>query len=168
MNKNYLYIVVGLVAVITVAVLLSNKNNAPDVDLDTLISTPSLNTEPSPTPVETPRPKPGSTKPTPGLIFKPIKTYEQLTKEFELEGRWLALNDSCTEIVPSNVTYHNNAEIMLDNTASSTRHILKIGGREYLLEAGEWFLTTFYSPTLPAIWPIYCGSMELGSISIVQ
>ena len=168
MNKNYIYWAIAAVGITVVAMFLANGGDRVD-ELADISPTPdfSLNPEPSPTP--TPKPN-GSAKPTPGLIVKEVKTYEQLTAEFEQQGRWIAINADCTGLVPSNVTYHNNTEIMLDNTASTERHILKIGSREYLLEAGEWFLTTLSSSTLPVHLPIYCDSngIELGDILLVK
>jgi len=156
-----------------VAIFLVNKTEKTGDELvlpsPTFIVEPS--SVPSPTPLPTPRVSPKASlqpKPTPTLIFKEEMTYEQLTEALGAKGRWLALAPDCSYIVPSNVTYYNNTEIMLDNTASNVRHILKIGGREYLLEAGEWFLTTLSSPNLPAQLPIYCGTLELGRIDLIK
>jgi hypothetical protein len=122
--------------------------------------------QPSATPVQTPRPA-VSTKPKAGIIAKEVGSYQQLTEEMYKQGTWLKLAADCNSIVPSNVVYYNDTQIMLDNTASTEKHILKIGGREYLLEAGEWYLTTLSSPTLPATLSLYCGAMELGSIDLI-
>jgi len=133
--------------------------------------TPELS-DPTPTPsssavpVQTPRPT-KKINPTPGIIVKELLGYPQLTEIMKEEGTWFALAPDCNSIVPSNVAYYNETQVMLDNTASNQRRILKIGGREYLLEAGEWYLTVLSSTSLPITLPIYCGSMELGSIDLV-
>lgn len=167
MSKNYLSSILVTIVIVSVAVFLVNKMNKTEDSTDfpdiTFSPEPSL----SPTPIPTPTPKP-SVKPTPTIIFEETMNYEQLTKTLGEKGRWLVLAPDCSTIVPSNVNYYNNTQIMLDNTASKVRHILKIGGREYLLEAGEWFLTTLSSPTLPAPLPIYCGTLELGRIDLIK
>lgn len=163
-NKNYILGIIVVVAIVIVVVLFltkSDKNNVGEI-----MSPINLNLTASPTPTGTPEPRPMPTKPRGEIIFKEIKTYEQLVEELHPKGRHLVISPDCSYIVPSNVTYPNNTEIMLDNTASTERHILKIGGREYLLEAGEWFLTTLSSPTLPVNLPIFCGYMELGQIDL--
>lgn len=169
-NKNYIYIGIALIIVVVAAVLLTNNGSSPDNDLQILASTsPTPTIEPSPTPVETPKLQPKkSLKPTPELIVSGFVTYGQLAEQFQEEGRRFVVNDACNEIVPSNLTLPNNIQVMFDNSASSIRHVIKIGGKEYLLEAGEWFLTILSSPTLPVRWPIFCGNIELGEIELVK
>ena len=171
-SKNYIYIGVALVIVILTAVLMTNKGNSPDNDLEILTSaSPTPTIEPSPTPSDNSLPQQSKNiqpKPTPTLIFEVIPSYEVVAELFQEEGRRFVVNDSCTEIVPSNLTLPNNIQVMFDNTDSSLRHIITIGGREYILEAGEWFMPILSSPTVPVRWQIFCGQMELGEIELVK
>lgn len=170
LNKIYLYFFLVLVVIIVAVTVLVNKGyRTGDKGV-------SLSPNPSPTPTvilnENSFPSPTinlKPKPTPALIFKETKTYEQLAHDFDESGnRRLALAPDCSYIIPSQNTYKNNTELMLDNTNSLKRQILKIGDREYLLEAGEWFLFTISNPVLPVSLSIYCGSIELGAIELVK
>jgi hypothetical protein len=151
------WILIAAVAVTLIFILKpDNKQNA-------------LNS-PSPTPTATPTVTPGNSKvptPTPGyLIVKESRTYQGWFDELDPENRVLRVYSECDYIVPSNLTYKNNTKIMLDNTGSSENHVLKIGGKEYNLEAGLWYLVTLSSPTVPARLPIFCKGIELGEVEL--
>lgn len=165
-NKNYISIAIAGVIIILVLAFVSTKK--PD-DLSQISPSPSPTPQASPAvslnPTLIPAPKSQSAKPMPMPQTSP-KTYEQLVEQMDEEGTHFKIDPKCNSIAPSNVAYWNNTRIMLDNTASKERHILKIGDREYLLEAGEWFLTTLSSTILPVTLPIYCGTLELGSIDL--
>lgn len=167
-NKNYLYLILVIAVIGTAFVLyrgyepsdLVNVGVSPD-----LTQTPIL--LPSDQPTITPKPV-SSSKPGSGIIIEEKKSHDVLALEFDEDGnRRLVLNEDCTALIPSQVAYKNNVQIMLDNTYSSKPHILKIGGVEYSLGAGEWFLTTLSRPSIPAQLPIFCGSMELGQIDLL-
>lgn len=129
----------------------------------------------SPTPVSTSSPEATTTvrpvkrspTPTPGIIVTEAPTYKDWVKLLDPQNRRLALDKDCTSIVPSQVDYPNNTEIMLDNTVSATSRILKIGDHEYALGAHSWILTTLHSDTLPARLTMFCGNMELGQLDLV-
>jgi len=171
MNKAYISYISWIalaVGVLLIAIyFIGGSGN--NINNEEAVLNPQSSSSFSPTPTLTPRPK-SSQAPsmTPGLIVKEITSYDDLVKMLQKEGRHLALASDCSFIVPSNVNYYNNTSIMLDNTGSTERRILTIGGREYLLEAGEWFLTTLSSSNLPAQLPIYCGQMELGRIDLIS
>ena len=173
MKNNYnIYIVVSAVVVLVAAVSLflrwgSDKNNS-DVNIPVYVSpTPTSVLELSPTPTFTPKPTTKTANPSPSINVQEVRTYRQWAEELDLTSRRLAItDDTCTELVPSNATYPNNTQLMLDNSYSNKSHILKIGGREYILEARGWLVTTFSSSQLPAQLPIYCGGIELGRIDL--
>ena len=166
-NKNYLYFGSVALALVVVALFVINRGDRSD-DAGLLL--------PTQTPVigelqtATPTSNPSMTgKPTPALDFKVVNNFESLASRFDLDGnrRLIILNDSCSELLPSQVAYKNNTEIMIDNTRSSESHILKIGGREYSVGAGAWILTTLSSSVVPTTLTIFCGSMELGAIDLL-
>ncbi len=82
------------------------------------------------------------------------------------QNRVLGIYNECDYIVPSNVTYKNNTEVMLDNTRSKQTVVLKIGNKDYTLAGGAWNTVTLSSPTVPATMQIFCKSIELGSIDL--
>ena len=165
--NSYIYWVVAGAIVIALFFFLTKNNKPGNINNPLASITPNISSEPTPALTSTMKPS-KTVKPSPGLIMEEVNNYKQLVTELDKLGRHLAISSDCSYIVPSNVAYHNNTQIMLDNTASTKQHILKIGGREYLLEAGQWFLTTLSSPSLPASLPIYCGSMELGDIDLIK
>ena len=97
-----------------------------------------------------------------------LKSYETWVDELDAENKYTVIDDTCSNIKPSNVTYKNNSLIMLDNSASPNSHILKIGNLNHNLAAGKWYLITLSSSTLPADLVIFCEGIELGSIRLEQ
>lgn len=166
-KKNYLYFGLVLVAMVAVAFAIVNRGDRPN-DSDSIIPTPTPTAEMTENATSTPKPF-TTNKPVPTLDIKVVENFESLARKLDLDGnrRIIILNDECSELLPSQVAYKNNTEIMLDNTRSSKPHILKIGGLEYSLEAGAWIMTTLSSSVVPAALPIFCGSMELGSIDLL-
>lgn len=128
----------------------------------------STSISPSPTQSTTPTPKllKNSPKPTPGIIIRELTGYKYWADLLEPLNQRLVLDENCTTIVPSQVSYPNNTQIMLDNTFSSNPHVLKIGSREYSLKANEWLLVTLSSTQLPAHLTMFCGAMELGQLDL--
>lgn len=129
-----------------------------------------VSTSPSPAQSVTLSPTPklpkNSSKPTPGIIIKELTGYKYWADLLDPLNRRLVLDENCTTIVPSQVTYPNNIQIMLDNTFSSNSQVLKIGSREYSLKANDWLLVTLSSSQLPAHLTMFCGSMELGQLDL--
>ena len=78
----------------------------------------------------------------------------------------MVLDENCTSIVPSQIVYPNNTQIMLDNTFSISPRILTIGDHQYSLDARDWILVTLNSKNLPARLKMFCGPMELGEIEL--
>lgn len=132
-------------------------------------STPSISSAPTVTPTPTATPKKVLQKPTPtpALIATEMQNHQQLVDILDPLNRRLALDATCTSLVPSQVAYPNDLEVMLDNYESSQARILKIGGREYSIEARSWIIVTLHSEILPAKLPIFCGAMELGQIDLL-
>jgi len=162
MSKR-LYIGSGIVAIIVIAGVLWGKGNSNQevaVVSPTVLSTPTATPSPTPTIKRSP-------KPTPGIIVKEVPNYASMVALLDPYNRYFAVDKDCTSIVPSQVEYPNDVQIMLDNKDSDKARILKIGGRQYSLEAHGWIITTLHSDTLPARLPIYCGDMELGAIDLV-
>ena len=165
MKKNYIYITVAIVAVIGATIFWVNRNNKVDNIADTSTSiSPSPSQSLAPTP--TPKTIKSSPKPTPGIIAKEGDNYQYWVNLLDSLNRRLTLNGNCTSIAPSQVTYPNNTQIMLDNTLSSEPRILKIGAKNYSLTAKGWLLVTLISPELPAKLTMFCGPMELGQLDL--
>lgn len=166
MKRNYIYVAVAIVVVIGVTIFWTNRN----IKVDNVAETSTL-ISPSPSQSSIPSQYPKSTKstpqPTPGLIAKEINQYQYWVDRLGPLNRHLVLDENCTSIVPSQVTYPNNTQIMLDNTLSPKSYVLKIGSNEYSLDANSWRLVTLSSPTLPAQLFMFCGSMELGRLDLV-
>jgi hypothetical protein len=132
---------------------------------------------PTPTPVAspketaTPAPEPTkyilpTTKPKGEIKVEEVGAYERLFAEMDPENRVLGVYAECQQLIPSNVAYKNNTEVMLDNTRSTKSHILKIGNADYSLDAGEWRLVKLSSPTVPINMIIFCEGIELGAIEL--
>jgi len=158
-KKNWVVVLI-LVAVVVFVSL--NKKSVTDDIFDTPPS-PTMSLMPSPTPTPTPL---LTAKPTPGIIVEELPDYYNLAVALDKENRYFALGADCNSIRPSNIAHKNNTQIMLDNAASDKARILKIGDREYSLEAHGWILATLSSPNLPVQLKIFCGSMELGQIEL--
>lgn len=105
-------------------------------------------------------------KPTPTLIKEVVGNYQYWVELLDPIGRHLLLDENCTSVIPSQIAYPNNTKIMLDNTLSAESRILKIGNKEYPLEARSWTLITLSSTTLPAKLTMFCGPMELGQLDL--
>ena len=160
------------VAVFVIGGVLISRNTR-----DGVVRGPEISDSLSPAPVAVSSPEATATSmpikrsakptPTPGIIISEVVSYDAWVKWFDPQNRRLALDKDCTSIVPSQVDYPNNVEIMLDNSASAKARILKIGGREYSLNAHAWIVTTIRAEKLPANLPLFCGDMELGSLTLV-
>ncbi len=163
-KKTYLYlavVAVGVVLILVSQVKQVNKRSSNDTVFGVSPS-PSTSVRVSPHP--SPRLSPG---PTPGIKAEMvINRYKDLVAQLGPENRRLAIDSSCSTIVPSNLIYKNNTQVMLDNTASVESRTLKIGDRSYELAARGWYITTLYSAKLPAKLTIFCGKMELGQIDL--
>ena len=164
MKKNYIYIIVAVV-VIGGALFWMIRNNKTDNIADI-----SVSVSPSPSSIQSPVSTPKLTKntptPTPGLVFTEQKGYQYWVDLLEPLGRRLLLDKNYTSIVPSQVAYPNNTQIMLDNTLSAESRVLKIGDKDYSLKAREWSFVTLSSPTLPTKLTMFCGPMELGQLDL--
>jgi len=164
MKRNYIYAIVAVVVVIGVIILWTSRDDKTNniADVPTVSPSPVQSAIPS----QTPKSIKSSPKPTPGLIFTEEKGYQYWVDLLEPIGRWLLLDKDCTSIVPSQVAYPNNTQIMLDNTLSAEPRVLKIGDKDYPLKAREWSFITLSSPTLPAKLTMFCGPMELGQLDL--
>ena len=131
--------------------------------------TPSVSSAPTatPTPTATPKKVIKNSTPTPDLIVQEVQSHQRLVDVLDPLNRRLALDANCTSLVPSQVSYPNDLEIMIDNYESAQPRILKIGGREYSLDAHSWIFTVLHSDSLPVRLPIFCGAMELGEIELL-
>ena len=165
-KKNWILVLVLVVAVISAvivaAVVAVNKKPGSDNTADVSPS-PTFSLSPSPTPTQILR---STAKPTPGIIVEELPDYYNLAVALDKENRYFALGADCNSIRPSNIAYKNNIKVMFDNVAWGKARILKIGDREYSLEAHGWILATLSSPNLPVQLKIFCGSMELGQIEL--
>ncbi|MEK9157918.1 MAG: hypothetical protein AAB638_01905 [Patescibacteria group bacterium] len=164
MIKNtYIYSVVAVVVIGGFIFLMNQDSKTGDVvdNFEFVVS-------PTPTfiPTLTPTPLKSSPKPTPKLIVKEINQYQYWVGVLEPINRRLTLDENCTSIVPSQVSYPNNTKIMLDNTFSASPRVLKIGNQEYSLPANDWELITLSDSKLPAQLNMFCGSMELGQLEL--
>jgi len=158
-EKNiYTYSAVAIV-IVGLAIFWMSRG---DKNIDTVDATRSASPSPSPI-INLPKNNP---KPTPDLVVKEIGSYQYWAELLEPLNRRLTLNEKCTEVVPSQVAYPNNIQIMLDNTLSAEPRILKIGSKEYSIGARGWSLVTLSSTTLPAQLKMFCGSMELGQLDL--
>ncbi len=167
--KNiYIYSIIATVIVGAVIFWISRADNKIDdvVDMSTLFGA-SPSPDQSPLPSQTPRLSNNTPKPTPGIIVSEVASYQSWVKWLDPQNRRLALDEDCTSIVPSQVDYPNNVEVMLDNSASNKPRILKIGSQNYSLNAQGWIVTTLHSETLPAKLTMFCGDMELGQLDLV-
>jgi len=170
LNKN-IYILIAVVLVIIAVyfgVRENDKNNNITENDTTINLSPTMDQLefPTPTPKITSKSLINTAKPTPDLIISEAEDYLSLAKSFDKENRLLILDKDCLSIFPSQVVYANNTKVMLDNTLSAKPRILKIGGREYSLEAGKWIFATLSSEKLPINLTMYCGAMELGQIEL--
>lgn len=162
MKKQYLYLGIGAAFIVVLATVLFTMNGEKPGSELTFSPEPTPDVSPTPSPTETPKPKPS------GSLKVDENSHDYFALQFDEDGnRRLVLNDDCSELVPSQVTYKNNVKIMLDNSYSKNPHTLKIGAKEYYLMAGEWRFETLSSETLPAKLPIFCGTMELGQIDLI-
>lgn len=160
MKKNiYIYSIIAIAIVGGAIFWMSQNNKAGNVTVSTISPNPSQSLVPSPTPKTT-------VKPTPGINVTESDTYLYWFNLLNPKNRVLRLDENCTSIVPSQVSYPNNTQIMIDNTFSSSPRILKIGNLEYSFKANNWGLITLSSTTLPAKLTMFCGSMELGQLDL--
>jgi len=173
MNKNiYIYSIIAVVVVGAVIFGMSRNNKTNNV-ADTSVS---VSPSPSQSPTSpstgsgqatlTPKLTKSTPKPSPKLIAKEVNQYQSLVDLLEPLNRRLTLDRDCISIVPSQVVYPNNTQIMIDNTFSPKAHIIKIGSQEYSLTANGWLLVTLNSTTLPAQLTMFCGPMELGQLDL--
>jgi hypothetical protein len=167
-EKNiYIYTIIAVVIIGGVVFWMGqNKKGGGNVEVSSLVSpspTPSQSFVPSQTPKVSAK---NSPKPTPTLDVKVTSSYQGWVDVLDPIGRHLVLNEDCTTIVPSQIAYPNNTKIMLDNTFSTLPHILKIGSQGYSLDAHSWIMITLSSKELPTRLTIFCGSMELGGITL--
>lgn len=161
--SKIIYIVLTVVVIIVgVSIIRRNLNSKINN-----VTIPTALTSPSPSPSPSPKVSLKSPKPSPGIIFREVKNYQYWAGLLEPLNRRLTLSEDCTFIVPSQVAYPNNTQIMLDNTYSNLPRVLKIGTKEYSLAANDWLLTTLSSKELPAKLTIFCGNMELGQLDLV-
>jgi hypothetical protein len=162
MKKGYIYTITVVIVIVAIGLLIyrtKETNNNFDIfnSLGSPIPTPTATLAPSQT-----------VKPTPGIIIQDENLdYQYWAKKLDPLNRYLALDKDCTSIIPSQIDYPNNTQIMIDNTISDKARILKIGKGEYPISAHGWILITLRSNTLPAQFPIFCGNMELGRLDLL-
>ncbi len=168
-KKTYIYLAIAAVGVVLIAMSQVNRGGSdlnkensnvsgasPSTSISPVISLrPSLGASIKPTP-----------KPTPGIKIEVINRYKDMAAQFDIGARHLVLDETCSTIVPSNVAYKNNTQIMLDNTASTEPRTLRVGDRSYEIAAKGWYITTLYSDKLPAQLTIFCGNIELGQLDL--
>ena len=169
MIKNiYIYSIVSVAIVGGVLFWMSSDDKTDNVvdisTLETLSPSPIQSLISKPTP--TPKLIKSTPKPSPKIIVTEVNQYQSLVDWLEPLNRRLVLDKDCTSIVPSQVAYPNNTQIMLDNTFSPKSHIIKIGSKEYSLEANSWLLVTLSETKLPASLTMFCGPMELGQLDL--
>ncbi|MDP4001710.1 MAG: hypothetical protein Q8P69_01545 [bacterium] len=171
MIKNtYIYLIV-VAAVVGGVIFLMNRDNKTDntEDISALISSsPIQSLVPTPTPTSTPTQKSikSTPKPSPKVIAEEVNQYQSLVDWLDPLNRRLILDRDCTSIVPSQVAYPNNTQIMIDNTLSPKSHVLKIGDKEYSINTNSWLMITLSSTELPSRLTMFCGSMELGQLDL--
>lgn len=159
--KTIALLSLGGIVIIALLLVLTNKKTDGPADLS-LSPTPTANMDASPTPAVS-----MGASPTPGIIAKEVQDYNYWFQKLDPKSRVLAVYDECAYLVPSNVAYPNNTEVMLDNTRSEQNHVLKIGPTEYQLAAKEWKLVTLStSQPRPINLPIFCKGIELGQIEL--
>jgi hypothetical protein len=167
MNKNiYIYTIIAVIIVAGLVFWMGRNNKADDVTDLSILETLSPSPSQSSTPSQTPKLIKSTPKPSPKLVAKEINSYQSWVDWLEPLNRHLVLDENCTSIVPSQVAYPNNTQIMFDNTLSPTARILKVGSKEYSLNANDWLVVALSSPTLPAQLTMFCGPMELGQIDL--
>ena len=149
--------------VVVTLVIISTRKKGENIADFSLSPTPTISPEISPTNAPVIK---TTSNPKPGIIAQDIKDFNYWFQQLDPQNRVLAVYDECSYMVPSNVAYPNNTQVMLDNTRSEQNHILKIGTKEYALSAKEWQLVTFSSPTLPINMTIFCKNIELGQIEL--
>lgn len=166
MKQTPLIVIVGAILFGVIVFWTIQSDNPFDAQMT---PTPSVSSSPSdtPTPTATPKRVILSPKPTPGLIAKDVQNHQQLVELLDPFNRRLALDADCTALVPSQVAYPNDLEIMIDNYNSAIARVLRIGDKQYSLDAHSWILVTLHSDALPAKLPIFCGAMELGQIDLL-
>jgi len=169
MKNNRIYLLVAAVLILGVIFMVNRNDKDTSVqDVASSISpSPSLDSTSIPTPVKTPElSKKTTPKPTGGLIAQEVKGYQYWKETLDPFNRYLAIDENCTAIVPSQVVYPNNSQIMLDNTLSNRSRVLTIGDSEYPIDAKSWTVVTLSSAKLPAKLTMFCGAMELGQIDL--
>ena len=114
-KKDYPFWVLIAVGVCVVVFLLMSKGG--NKGEEAMVSA-------SPTPV-------GSVQPTPGLIVTEGGSYRDLLVQFD--GFRIALDANCQSAQPSNVSFKNMTQIMLDNSASDQHRTVKIGDRIFVV-----------------------------------
>jgi hypothetical protein len=166
MIKNiYIYSII-VVAIVGGVIFWASQNGKFNNVADVSTISPSPSSGQSSVPSQTPKLSKNTPKPTPGIVITEVKNYRYWAELLDPISRRLVLDENCTSIVPSQVSYPNNTQIMLDNTYSALPRVLKIGGQEYSLDAGGWLLVTLSSTKLPAQLTMFCGSMELGRLDL--
>lgn len=166
MKNIYIYSIIAVAVVGGVIFGMSRNNKTNNVADTSNLFSPNPSLSQSPVPSQTPKLIKSSPKPTSGLIAKAGDNYQYYVNLMDPLNRRLTLDSNCTSIVPSQMAYPNNTQVMLDNTLSTSPRVLKIGTKEYSLGANSWSLVTLNSPTLPAQLTMFCGSMELGQIDL--
>lgn len=151
-KKDYPFWILIGIAVIFVIVLVSNRNEEGQINEN------EMEESPPPTPTLQVDVIP------PDFLSPEASNYDALVVEFE--GRRLVLDANCTSASPSNITFKNLTQIMIDNRASNEPRTVRIGDRVYNLVAHGWYLTTLYSTQLPANMSFFCGDLELGQIGL--
>jgi len=164
MKRNYVYIGIVAIVVIGGVIFLMNQGDK----INNIADEPTASSTPvqSMTPTQTPKLIKSTPKPSSELIAREGDNYQYWVDRLDPLNRRLIVDENCMSIAPSQVSYLNNTQIMLDNLTSSQAHILKIGTKEYSLNANSWQLVTLNSSELPAQLIIFCGSMELGQIDL--
>jgi len=167
MDKKYVVflVLVGIVVVALTIAFGGNMNRNENIKDFSLSPTPTAILDTSPT--NTPLVK-AADRPEPGIIIKDMPNYDYWFQQLDSQNRVLGIYDACGYMVPSNVAYKNNTTVMLDNTRSNQDLVIKVGDKDYPLEAREWKLVTLSttSPTLPINLPIFCKNIELGQIEL--
>lgn len=156
-NLTWLGFIVIVIIIVVLLVFRGERNFEQTEDV-LLSPSPSFSVSPVIRPIST-----RAAIPKPGLD---IKVYNDLLVEYD--GRYIALASDCRSSDPSNVDYKNGTQIMLDNIASAEARVIKIGDKSYSVTAQGWTFITLTSPTLPVNLSMFCGTMELGQIGIVN
>ena len=158
-DTTKLVIGVGVVCVLlAVGVWVMREQDGEDIVTDAgARPSPTVNVQATPTGDALAEPSPTATGTTAG---KPTPTpklgYDAALRQFE--GRRIQLDPACTAI-PSQVTYKNGTQLMLDNRSGESKSVL-FNLKRYTIPAYDYIVVAAVADSTPAVTYMDCGQKQ--------